>query len=123
LAAAADQDRVTIVGETATLRSAAEIMRVYGWLLVLGSIVAGLLLGARVYLAHTVAAKRVALAQAQKVIADGPAYENTWKQLAGSIYESGHGDTALQALLARHQITVRPAAPAPTHAADVLPAR
>jgi hypothetical protein len=82
-------------------------MRIPGWLLIGGSIVAALLLIVRVDYFHSVDRQRVELAAAQREINGGPEFERLWKKLAAATYESGHNDPALMDLLRKCDITVQ----------------
>jgi hypothetical protein len=82
-------------------------MRVPGWLLISGSIVATLLLVVRIEYVHLIGRERVQLAAARRQIASGPEFETLWKKLAAATYESGSDDPALMDLLRKCDITVQ----------------
>jgi hypothetical protein len=89
-------------------------IRVPGWLLIGGSIVATLLLGVRIEYIHLIDRERVQLAAARRQIANGAEFETFWKKLAAATYESGRNDPALMDLLRKCDITVQVKnAPAP----------
>lgn len=81
-------------------------IRIPGWLLIGGSIIAVLLLAVRVESIHSVEHRREELAAARHEIARGPEFETLWKKLATATYESGRDDPALIDLLRRCGITV-----------------
>jgi hypothetical protein len=82
-------------------------MRVPGWLLIGGSIVAALLLILRVDYLHAVGRERAELAAVQHKINGGPEFEKLWKRLAAATYESGDNDPALMDLLRKCDITIQ----------------
>jgi hypothetical protein len=82
-------------------------MRVPGWLLIGGSILAALLLIVRVDYLHSIDRERAELAAAQRQINGGPEFEKLWKKLAAATYESGQTDPALMDLLRKCDITVQ----------------
>jgi len=82
-------------------------MRVPGWLLIGGSIIAALLLIVRVDYLHSVDRERAELAAVQRKIVGGPEFEKLWKKLAAATYDSGQNDPALMDLLRKCDITVQ----------------
>jgi hypothetical protein len=97
-------------------------IRIPGWLLIGGSIVAALLLFVRVDYLHSVERERAELAAAQRQINGGPEFEKLWKTLAAATYESGHNDPALIDLLRKCDITVQvKRVPGPAPSAPAAP--
>src|SRR5271155_4525973 len=79
------------------------------WILMACSFVIGILLLREISLSRTLYQQERALGDTQEAAASAATYENAWKQLAIRIYETGHQDAALMAVLKSENIGVHEA--------------
>jgi len=65
------------------------------------------------------------LVDSQEVVSTGPAYQNTWRQLAVHIYYAGKQDPDLAAVLKNEKVTISTTAPpgptSPTPSSSKVP--
>lgn len=76
------------------------------WILLLGSTLVSGLLIKQIFLSHALNQEQSSLVDSQETASSGPAFENTWKQLAIHIYQASRQDPVLVDVLKNNNITI-----------------